>query len=317
MKVLQLTTNAEATYLCNQIESLADRGIESDVVEVPGGDRADGRRVVDYLRLGRIVRDRLSDSHDLVHANFGLTIPGALAQRRVPVIATFVGSDLMGPLGPFSAHLSRWCDQVVVVNEAMCELVPGDAHCIPHGIDLETFRPTDTAIARSAVGWPQDQYCVLFPYSTDRPVKNYPLAKRVVGQVAERLDGDVELRTITGLEYERIPDYMNAADALLLTSRREGSPSTVKEALACNTPVVATPVGDVPQRVSGLRCSTTGASVEALVDGLCRALTTTECSNGRDAVRDASLDRMGERIERVYRTTVSTSTPAREEAIAD
>jgi len=49
-----------------------------------------------------------------------------------------------------------------------------------------------------------------------------------------------------------MPTLFNAADVLLLTSDREGSPNTVKEAMACNLPVVATDVGDVRSRLDGV-----------------------------------------------------------------
>ncbi len=309
MNVLQLTTKAEATYVTNQVRALADLGVESDVVEVPNGSGSDGRSPLDYVRFCRVVRDELSADHDLVHANFGLTIPGAIAQRRVPVVTSLVGTDLMGRYGGATKQLTRFCDEVIVVNERMRELLPGDAHVIPYGIDVEMFRPTDRAAAREEVGWPMDRHCVLFPYNTERPVKNYPLAKRVVEAASERLGEKIELRTITGLDYAVIPTYMNAADALLLTSHREGSPSTVKEALACNTPVVSTPVGDVPERISGVEHSATGESVDELAAALCDAVTADGRPNGRDAVRDVSLERMGGRILDVYERAVEGEAP--------
>ena len=304
MNVLQLTAKAEATYVTNQVQALADLGVESDVVEVPGGAGSDGRSPFDYLRFCRIVRDELSTRHDLVHANFGLTIPGAIAQRRVPVVTSLVGTDLMGRYGGATKQLTRFCDEVIVVNDEMRDLVPGDAHVIPYGIDVQMFRPMDRTSARKKIGWPTDRYCVLFPYSTERPVKNYKLAERVVEMASEQLGEEIELRSITGLDYSLIPAYMNAADTLLLTSHREGSPSTVKEALACNTPVVATPVGDVPARLSRVDHCATSDSVVELAEALCDAVTARERPNGRDAVRDATLERMGERILNVYERTV-------------
>lgn len=304
MRVLQLTTNAEATYLTNQVAALADRGVESDVLEVPRSD-PDGRRVTDYLRFCPTVRAQDLNTYDLVHANFGLTIPAAMAQRRVPVVTSLVGSDLMGRFGGLTKQFARFCDDVIVVSAEMAELLSRDAHVIPYGIDLDQFRPIETERARDVVDWPSDGRHVLFPYHPDRPVKNYPLAERVVERAANRAPFDIELHTVSGVEYDLIPYYMNAADTLLLTSHREGSPSTIKEALACNTPVVSTPVGDVPERVDTLGVSGVGSSVDELATKLRQTLSAAEEPGGRDAVQPFGLDRMGERILSVYRQTVT------------
>lgn len=308
MKTLQLTTNAEATYVRNQVDVLRNRGIECDVVAVPHSAGSDGRSPLEYLRFCPQVRRRLSSEHDLVHANYGLTIPAALTQRQVPVVASLVGSDLMGGFGPVTSQVARFCDEVIVVSEEMAELLPRGAEVIPYGIDLDQFRPMDQDQARERVGWPTDRYCVLFPYHPDRGVKNYPLARQVVDQATATLGEPVDLRVATGLDYAAMPAYMNAADALLLTSHREGSPSTVKEALACNTPVVSTPVGDVPMRLADVTPSALGTSADELAAGLCAVVEADEESNGRDAVADLGLERMGERLLDVYERAVSETT---------
>ncbi len=300
MRVLQLTTNADATYVTNQVEALAALGVESDVLEVPR-TAENGRRAFDYLRFCPAVRKRCTTDYDLVHANFGLTIPAALAQRQVPVVTSLVGSDLMGRLGPVTNQLARFCDAVIVVSEEMRSLLSRDATVIPYGIDVDRFRPLNRRDARNVVGWPTDGHQVLFPYHPDRTVKNYPLAERVVERTERQLDEPVALRVTTGLDYRLMPLYMNAADALLLTSHREGSPSTVKEALACNTPVVSTPVGDVPERVAAVEACGVGDSAEELAGNLSDALEASEAPDGRTAVEDVRLDRMGERILEVYR----------------
>jgi glycosyltransferase involved in cell wall biosynthesis len=99
-----------------------------------------------------------------------------------------------------------------------------------------------------------------------------------------------------------MPSYLNAADALLLTSKREGSPNTVKEAMACNVPVVATDVGDVRQRLEGVTGSYVCQTDEELVEALACVLECEEESNGRDTIRDLSVEGMGTEIKRIYET---------------
>jgi glycosyltransferase involved in cell wall biosynthesis len=109
---------------------------------------------------------------------------------------------------------------------------------------------------------------------------------------------------MSGVPHERVPWYMNAANAMLLTSTREGSPNTVKEALACNLPVVTTDVGDTAQRVEGVTHSTASNDDEVLVDALVAVLRSGERSNGREAVADLQLANQLDRIEAVYRQVV-------------
>jgi len=107
------------------------------------------------------------------------------------------------------------------------------------------------AAARREIGWDDGRAHVLYPYDPARSVKNLPRTKRVVDAAADRVDGAVALDVVTDVPHRRMPTYLNAADALLLTSEHEGSPNTVKEALACNLPVVSTPSETCPNASTG------------------------------------------------------------------
>ena len=61
-----------------------------------------------------------------------------------------------------------------------------------------------------------------------------------------------ELHYMTGVPNSAVPVWLNASHALLLTSLHEGSPTVVKEALACGLPVVSVDVGDVAERIEGI-----------------------------------------------------------------
>ncbi|MFW5919884.1 MAG: glycosyltransferase [Halanaeroarchaeum sp.] len=308
MRVLNLVTNPDAQFFQQQVTALERRGISTETVAVPGDRRHDdeetsSRSVLDYLRFyPRVLRHSVRH-YDLVHANYGLTAPAALAQPTRPVVLSLWGSDLLGELGWLARGCARGADEVIVMTDEMADALGGvDAHVIPHGVDLELFRPLPGRFAREQVGWREDAAHVLFPYSKRRPVKDYPRAEAIVESVRERQSGEVRLQTVFDVPHDRIPLYMNAADALLLTSRHEGSPNSVKEAMACNLPVVATDVGDVRARLRGVTASFVRRSDDELVDALLDVLERGVRSDGRDHVRELGLDRMGERIESVYRS---------------
>mgnify|MGYP000383299672 CR=1 FL=1 len=298
VRTLQLVTSRRP-FFEQQVEVLERNGVSCTVLAVPGGGR--GRSLAAYVRFyTQVLRAARGPEIDLVHANYGLTAPAALAQPIRPVVLSLWGSDLLGRFGTVSEHCARFADEVVVMSDEMAGALDGDATVVPHGIDTDRFAPESRAEAVDAVGWDADATHVLFPYDTDRAEKNYPRAERVVERARDSVEGPVELHAVSGVPHEDVPTYMNAADAMVLTSDREGSPNAVKEALACNLPVVATPVGDVPDLLDGADCSTVADTDAALADALTDALAATADPSGRDRAREFGLDRMGESLLGVY-----------------
>lgn len=301
MRVLNLVVNESAPFFQQQEAILERRGIECETLEVPGRhDTEQTRTAADYLRFHYPVLKK-SRQFDIVHANYGLTAPAALLQPTRPVVLSLWGSDLLGWTGPMSKACARLSDAVIVMSDEMAAAYGGDCEIIPHGIDMQLFEPRSMREAREEVGWRHDARHVLFPYAPGRELKDYPRAERVVERVNDTFDETVELHAVHGVSHDSIPTYMNAADALLMTSKREGSPNTVKEALACNLPVVSTDVGDVRNLLSGVDPSFACETDEELVDALVETLRRGERSNGRETVDHLRLETMGERIEDVYR----------------
>jgi len=306
MRVLAPVTNPDAVFFAQQVAALERRGVETTALGVPVRGDPPGfddrsRTPLDYARFyPRVLREGLLGDYDLVHANYGLTAPHALAQPTRPVVLSFWGTDLMGEYGRLSRVCARYADAVVVMSDEMAAALDVPAHVVPHGVDTTRFRPTPRADARDELGWDADARHVLFPYPRDAAVKNYPRAERVVSRARERLDDPVTLHAVSGVPHREMPGYVNAADCLLLTSDREGSPNAVKEALACDVPVVATDVGDVADRLDGVSPSAVCEDDDGLVDALVDVLCDPARSNGRDAIRDLSLDRTSERLRRVY-----------------
>ncbi|WP_158059710.1 glycosyltransferase [Halorussus halophilus] len=297
MKALQLTTTPRP-FFDQQVAALEERGIECETLSVPRtGD--DGRSPDDYLRYLPQVLGESAD-YDLVHANYGLVAPYALGAARragAPLVITFWGTDLMGPtwLRRLSTATAKFADGVVLPSRAMDAHLDDDYTYVPFGVDTDMFRPIPRDEARERVGWSDEEYSVLFPYDTDRPEKDYERAKKVVTQSGP----DAELRTISGVEYEEMPYYMNAADALIVTSERESGPMVVKEAAACNVPVVSTDVGFVRETIEGVEGSAVCTTDEELVAGLETAFDA-ERSDGRDSIPCLSVNAMGDRLAGLY-----------------
>ena len=189
----------------------------------------------------------------------------------------------------------------MVVSENLARLMPERPyHVIPSGINLDLFCPEPQEQARRRLGLDPDRRYVLFAGMADNPRKRFPLVKQSVDLLRQEID--VDLLVAAHVPHEQIPHYMNAADVLLLLSLHEGSPNVVKEALACNLPVISTDVGDVRQRIGSLP----GCIVlsddrpEAVASALKSVLANPQRVNGRPSVQDLDEKLLTNNVINVY-----------------
>jgi glycosyltransferase involved in cell wall biosynthesis len=176
---------------------------------------------------------------------------------------------------------------------------------VANGVDLELFRPLDRSACRAELGWDESARHVLFPASPRRPEKGFSLASRAVALVQSQ-GTRVELHALEGVPHEAIPTWLNAADVVVLTSAHEGSPNAVKEALACNVPVVAVDVGDVRARLAPIRgCEVAERRPEDIALKLARVLGHDRRIASREHVSDLALDHVARRIRDVYESATS------------
>jgi glycosyltransferase involved in cell wall biosynthesis len=281
-----------------QIESLRALGAEVDVLEVRGARR------LKYLQsLGSLWS--FARSVDLIHAHFGYCGWIARSHLRKPVVVSFMGDDLLGTpdaAGRVSAasnlvvQIDRWVartvDAVIVKSAEMARIVaPVRAHVIPNGVDLGAFSPMDAADARAALGWPHGKRYVLFAGNPETPRKGFPLARAAAIEAEERMAEPLELVPLARVAPDRVALYMNACDAMLMTSFLEGSPNVVKEAMACNLPVVSVPVGDVPELLADVSgCAVCRRDPHELGGALIQVLQRGQRTNGRVALERKGLD---------------------------
>lgn len=323
MDVLQLSAY-DAPFFREQVKILEENGVDCETVIASRMSLTeDSNTVMGRVKSGlagqhppyyayctarfypKLLSKTFREEYDIVHFNSGMIAPFVPLQPEQPVVLTLWGDGLVGDrlYGQFS-KICKWAAQhsqaVIVRNEEMRSKLPCESAVIPSGVDTEKFRPIPRETARTEVDWETDARVVLFPYKPSRPKKRYPVAQQVVTDAAASFDGDVELRAIHGKSHSQIPYYMNAADALILPSTMEGSPNTVKEAMACNLPVVTTDVGDVRTRLGPVSNSFVATDEDELRDYLLRILESGALSDGRDHVDDVSLEQMGEDVLAVY-----------------
>jgi teichuronic acid biosynthesis glycosyltransferase TuaC len=188
---------------------------------------------------------------DIVHAHFGLTAWPALAVPAHVRALTLHGTDLRHPRTRLltRAALPSVALLATVSESLRAELPPRlarRAQVLPCGVDVERFQPLSRPHSRERLALDPQRPYLLFSSDPARPEKRYELARELADACG------VELLTLGGVEPARVPLYVNAANAVLVPSAREGFGLAVLEALACDVPVLATPVGIHEQALNGL-----------------------------------------------------------------
>jgi teichuronic acid biosynthesis glycosyltransferase TuaC len=306
-------------FVVQHIESLHALGIETELLHVERTDR--GRRV--YRGLAGVVRQSLTTSDpDLVHVMYG-GVMADICTREVtdrPVLVSFRGTDLLGGGAKNVIDRVSWsfgvlasrraatrAAGIVVMSNNLSQALPKRVNpsrvwTQPNGVDLATFAPRDQREAQDELDWDRRRKHVLFPALATRSEKRFDLARAAL-DVVNNKRRDVELHVLSGVRHKDVPLWLNAADVVLLTSEHEGSPDVVKEALACNVPIVSVDVGDVRERIEVVGgCHVTDRDPASIALGLNLALARRSRIDGRERVLEFSLERVSARIAGIYAT---------------
>ena len=300
-------------FIVRQVDFLRRAGVDIDVFSFRGA-----RNPINYLRAWRRVRAKIrSGTYDLIHAQWGQSAPTVLP-TQLPLVVTFRGGEGEGIVGDdgkytlsgevlrlVSSYVARRADELVVVSAHMREYLPARrTHVIPSGLDFARWPLMPKPEARWQLGLPQDKRLVLFAGNPDEARKRHPLACEVMAKLPP--DVSAELVVAWRVPHERVPLYMNACDALLFVSMYEGSPNVVKEALACNLPVVSVVVGDVAERLNGVNgcvvCD--GGDPDRLAAALTAVLRRGGRIEGRAAVLELDEELLAQRMIGVYRLAI-------------
>ncbi|HEY5122403.1 MAG TPA: glycosyltransferase family 4 protein, partial [Ignavibacteria bacterium] len=228
------------SFIYEQTEALKKFNVEFEYFFIRG--KGISGYLKNYRRYLRILK---TFKPGIVHAHYGLSGLFANLQRKVPVITTFHGSDVF--LFKFNRRLSRIANLLsvssIVVNKKMGIILRNmtKIQVIPSGVDINRSYPLKISDTLSLRGIEGEKINILFSSRFDYYEKNYPLAKEVIALLGPAYN----LIELKGYSREEVNLLMNSCDVALMTSISEGSPMFIKEAMACNCPVVSTDVGDV------------------------------------------------------------------------
>ena len=240
---------ALGAFVRDQVEALrAIEGLEVELYAFQGGGAAA------YARAAREMRRRFRGiTFDAVHAHYGLTAWCALAARGAPRIVTFHGTDLEHrTVGPLSRAVARLVDVPATVSARLGRARLSGAGrarrvaLLPCGVNLDRFTREDRRGARERLGLDPSGRYLLFPADPARPEKRHDRARTLADAAG------AELLSYEGRHPSEVPSLVNAANAVVSTSEREGFGLAPLEALACDVPVLATDVGIAPLALAGI-----------------------------------------------------------------
>ena len=341
MKILIIASDKGgrfAPFIEEQVVALEAHGVQIIRYGVTG------HGIMGYLRelpaLRRLIR---AERPDIVHAHYGLSGLLANLQRLVPVVTTYHGSDINLPhILRLSKIAMRLSAHNIFVSARSASLAMGNGQwamesnsqspianrlkkrstLLPCGVNLTDDQLLSRSEARQALGIADDAQIVLFAGAFDNAVKDAPLAQEAVMMIAPNSSNDLKdfkdhkdlnegapiLQELRGFSRAEVNHWMCAANCLLLTSKTEGSPQVIKEAMACGCPIVSVDVGDVAERVSGVEGCYVVRTREPkdIAEALQKALAHVGKTNGRERIQEMGLsnDQVVERLMAIYQSLV-------------
>jgi glycosyltransferase involved in cell wall biosynthesis len=291
-------------FIKNQIDSIKKiASIQNDIYHIDINNGIKG-----YFKSIPELLNNLHKKYDIVHCHFGHTSSFIkLLKCKTPIITSYCGSDILGKTGKndkltlgsklfarINIFLSRKDSWSIAKADNIANKLNKRSRIsiIPNGVNIEMFKPISRNDAIIKLGLSSKKKYILFPSDPRRPIKNYKLLKKAIKLFEDYKSIEI-LHFKSKVQNYEVPLYMNCAHVVILTSFQEGSPNVIKEAMACNRPVIATKVGDVENLLKGVKnCSTVNFDENELFAEIQKLLVKYQFSNGRDRLIQLGLDEM-------------------------
>lgn len=282
-----------------QGESLSDIGIDVEYFGIVGSG------IKGYLKNVKKLRRFLKNKkYDVIHAHYSLSGFCASLAGAKPLVVSLMGSDVMAS-NSFS-KLIEFCSKfiwkaTIIKSVAMNKLKLSNVQVVPNGVNLGLFKFNEKLNYKVELDLDIEKKYILFVANPGRQEKNYQLA---LNAVSELNSDNVALIPVYNVPHSDIVKYMFAADVLVFTSLWEGSPNVIKEAMACNCPIVSVDVGDVKDVIEGVEnCYLVDYDAKNIAEKLNRVLKNGKRSNGREKILKMGLDSesVANRIVEIYK----------------
>lgn len=260
------------------------------------------RNLIKLIKKGRF---------DIIHIHYGLSGFFLIFYRpKTKIFLTLHGGDILSKQGKsLQVKLTKlilpMVNKVILLNQEMIDIVKqynNNYVLLPCGVDINFFKPNPDVIKNKNIK------TILFPGDPNREVKNFPLFLAVVDELCKNESYKIEIKTVHNLDRQGVVDVLTYSDCLVMTSFSEGSPQIIKEAIACNLPVVSVPVGDVENVLRDITACfvTKSFDVQELTEKIIQSLDYFNPSVRNEFIDKGNLDSItiGNRIKREYEKAI-------------
>lgn len=280
MKILIVCSGNHETiapFITEQVNSIKNLGVEIEYFLIKG------KGLYGYFTNLKKFNIKLSNyKPDLIHAHYGFSGLFSNLQRKIPVITTYHGSDINKTIPGIFSKISILLSRTNIFVSYQLSKKAGlnnKSQIIPCGVNTQLFNHKNKTNARKYFGYETNEKLILFSGSFQNKVKNPELAKKAIMLVQ-----GLKLIELKGFSREEVSLLMSAVDLALMTSRSEGSPQFIKEAMSCNLPIVSLNVGDVEELIEGVAgCFISSSKTSELAVKIQKAISI-ENSNGREKI---------------------------------
>ncbi len=305
MKVLFVSSGTNSFGISpivkNQGDSLIKEGIELDFFTIKEKGLKGYFKAIFELR--KVLKDK---KYDLIHAHYWLSGLVASFAGAKPIVVSLMGDDVKTYAFIrwiiYLMNFISWSNIIVKSKDMYNSLGLKDAFIVPNGVDVEKFRVIDKNIAQKELGWDSNKKHILFTSDPNRYEKNFSLLRDAVKILN---DNKIEIHYLKDIPNEKVFYYYNGADVVALTSLWEGSPNAIKEAMACNAPIVSTDVGDVKEIISNTKgCYISSFEPKEFALSLKKALEFAKKTDGRERIDYLKSQNIAKKIINIYKESI-------------